>query len=167
MELRSNASILRSNAPALGGPESQKGVLQISSGNVGSSNVDSTLGVSKGTTFDEYEVPVPPLSAIPRCRSAQATLKLQRRKQRRVKGEEPESLDTDQMYSQEITQAERLSPRYQNYRIKQQRNFVEGSKNEPVWPDDLEEIFQQGASPNAPPIMPCAEVYSISSARDP
>lgn len=167
MELRSNASILRSNAPALSGvAESQKGVLQVSSGNVGSSNLDPTLGVSKGTTFDEYEDQVP-LSAIPRCRSAQAALKLQRRKQRRGEDAEPQLLDTYQMYSQVITQAERLSPRYQIYRENQRKKYLKGSNKELIWPDDLEEIFQQGASPNAPPIRPCAEVYSISSASDP
>lgn len=156
MELRSNASILRSNAPALGGPESQKGVLQISSGNVGSNTFDSTLGASKGTVFDEYEVSAPPLSAIPRCPSPQATLKLQRRKQRRAKDGKS---DTYQMYSQVVTQAERLSPRYQAYREKLRKDMLKGTKNEPVWPDDLEEIFQQGASPNVPPIRPSAEVY--------
>ena len=150
MELRSNTSVLRSNAPALpGGIDSPKGVLQVSSGNVGSSNFDLAFGSSKGASYDEYEDHVPSLSAIPRCRSAQATLKLQRRKQRRERDGELESGDTYPMYTQIITQAERLSPRYQTYRNKQRKTFVEGSNHEQKWPDELEEIFQQGECHNA------------------
>ena len=142
MELRSNTSVLRSNAPAL--TDSPKGVLQVSSGNVGSNNLEATFGVPKGAIFEKYETDVPPLSAIPRCQSAQASLKLQHRKQRRVKDEDPYSLDTYPMYTQIITQAERLSPRYQAYREKQRKELVKGSNHEQVWPDELEEIFQQG-----------------------
>ena len=145
MELRSNTSIIRSNDPALS--DSPKGVLQVSSGNVGSSNLDSTFGAPKGATLEKYEGDVLPLSAIPRCQSGQATLKLQRRKQRRAKDEDPESLDTYPMFTQIITQTERLSPRYQAYREKQRKEFVKGSNHEQKWPDELEEIFQQGVWP--------------------
>ena len=149
MELRSNTSILRSNAPALS--DSPKGVLQVSSGNIGSSNLDSPFGGPKGVIFEKYEADVPPLSTIPRCHSSQATLKLQRRKQRRAKDEDPGSLDTYPMFTQIITQAERLSPRYQAYREKQRKEFVKGSNHEQVWPDELEEIFQQGVLPRVFP----------------
>ncbi len=155
MELRSNASVLRSNAPALSrGTESPKGVLQLSSGNVGSSNSDPPLGFPKGSPFDEYDAHGAPPSAILACRSAQATSKLQRRKQRRGNDGEPELIETYPMYTQILTQAQRLSPRYQAYREKQRKDYLKGSKTEQKWPDELEEIFQQGVSPNAPPIRP-------------
>lgn len=165
MELRSNSSVLRSNAP--GKTDSPKGVLQVSSGNIGSSNLESSLGVAKGTAFDKYEADVPPLSTVPRCQSAQATLKLQRRKQRRVQDGESESLDTYPMYSQIITQAERLSPRYQTYREKQRKEFVKGSNQEQKWPDELEDVFQQGVCPNGPWKDLYAEVDRTSFASDP
>ena len=142
MELRSDTSILRSNTPALSGSgENSKGILQASSGNVGSSNYESAFGVSKGTFYD-YEANVLPPSEIPRCHSAQNTLKLQRRKQRREDDEEVDSLKNYPI--QIITQAERLSPRYQAYRNKQRTTFMKGSNTEQKWPDELEEVFQQG-----------------------
>ena len=165
MELRSNTTILRSNAPALPGvTDSPKKVLQVSSGNVGSSSLEPTFGVSKQITFDKYEAHDSPLSAISRCHSAQATLKLQRRKQRRGKDEE-DPLDAYPMYTQIITQAERLSPRYQAYREKQRKEFFKGSK-EQKWPDELEEIFQQGGYPNGPLLGLPAEVCPTSLASD-
>lgn len=118
--------------PEHGSHACKKGILRVSSGNVGSNGLVPSPAASKADLDGRYSLKASTASTKAPDHSAQAALKLQYRKGRR--GLDPFS--GLPLYHR----AELQSPRYNAYR---EKNRNKGKDQ--VWPDHVEEAFQRGA----------------------
>lgn len=110
----------------------KKGILQVSSGNVGSNGLFNHIAGSKVEIQGRSAYKLPSSQTKATDHSAQAALKLEHRRRRR---------GVDHLLGHiPVDRPELLSPRYNAYRAKSR-----GKSKSQVWPDHLEEAFQQGA----------------------
>ena len=110
----------------------KRGILRVSSGNIGSNDLAIRSGAYKNDPDGSCETTVSHIVAKLPDHSNRNALKLERRRRRKA----PDSYNRLPLFYR----SELLSPRYNAYRAK-----TRSKGSDQIWPDKLEEAFQEGA----------------------